>query len=43
MDMIVFRKIKSVEKTRCAIRDGLEDEDNISELFQGDVKKYFQF
>lgn len=35
MEMIVFRKIKSGDKKR-AIQD--DDLDDISELFQGDVK-----
>lgn len=38
MDMIIFRKMRSVERTRRAIRDGLDDAEEITELFQRDVK-----
>lgn len=38
MDMILFRKMKSGDKTRRAILDGVDDMDDITELFQGDVK-----
>lgn len=41
MEMIIFRKYKVTERTRNAIRDEFEDVDDIAELFQGDVKKYF--
>lgn len=38
MDMILFRKMKSGDKARRAILDGVDDMDDITELFQGDVK-----
>lgn len=41
MDMVIFRKMKGIDRTRRAIRDGLDDAEEITELFQGDVKKYF--
>ncbi|EFN86093.1 Double-strand break repair protein MRE11 [Harpegnathos saltator] len=39
MEMIIFRKIKNVEKIRRAIRDGLEDVEEITELFQGNLEQ----
>lgn len=38
MEMILFRKIKSGDKARRVIRDLIDDVDDITELFQGDVK-----
>lgn len=38
MEMILFRKIKSGDKARRAIRDISDDMDDITELFQGNVK-----
>lgn len=40
MDMILFRKMKSGDKARRVIHDRIDDLDDITELFQGDVKTY---
>lgn len=41
MEMILFRKIKKGEKK--SILDGIDNLDDISELFQGDVNKILSF
>lgn len=41
MEMILFRKIKSGERVRHAIHYMVDDLDDITELFQGDVKHFF--
>lgn len=41
MEMIIFRKIKSGEKAKRTFNDENDDLDDITELFQTDVKKYF--
>lgn len=41
MEMIIFRKIKAGEKAKRAFNDEIDDLDDITELFQADVKKYF--
>lgn len=38
MEMIIFRKMKSGDKAKRAILDGIDDPDDIAELFQGDVR-----
>lgn len=41
LEMILFRKIKSGEKIKHGNIDGIEDLDDIAELFQGDVKRNY--
>lgn len=41
MEMIIFRKIKSGEKVKRIFNDENDDLDDITELFQTDVKKCF--
>lgn len=42
MEMIIFRKIRSGEKTK-RFNDEIDDLDDITELFQADVKKCILF
>lgn len=42
MEMIIFRKIRSGEKTK-RFNDEIDDLDDITELFQADVKMHFVF
>lgn len=39
MEMILFRKVKSGERIKRVINDGIDDLDDITELFQKDVTK----
>lgn len=43
MEMIIFRKIKSTEKSKRAFNDDIDDMDDITELFQADVKNILVF
>lgn len=43
MEMIIFRKIKSGEKAKRTFNDENDDLDDITELFQTDVKNAFNF
>jgi len=42
MEMIIFRKIRSGEKTK-RFNDEIDDLGDITELFQADVKMHFVF
>ena len=43
MEMIIFRKLKGGERFKKRINDEFDDLDDITELFQADVRKCFQF
>lgn len=42
MEMIIFRKLKSGERGRLSINDEIDDVDDITMLFERDVKKIFK-
>jgi len=43
MDMILFRKRKTGDKGKRIIEDEIDDPDDITELFEGDVRKQHSF